>query len=86
MRRLEEKLRLARIVLRELERAGSLRWTELEKRTIKRCGTTGTFKAIMRFLKTKDCIKKAGPPGHRDPYTITEKGKLFLEEFLEESP
>ena len=75
-------MRLARIVLSQLERVSPTGWTELEKRTIKQCGTSATFKSIMQFLKSRGCIKKAGPK-HRDPYTITEKGKLFLKEFLE---
>ena len=77
MTKLNEKLHLARIVLRELERGGPLRWSELEKRTIKQCGTTGTFKAIMRFLKSNHYVEKLGS-SHTDPYTITEKGLRFL--------
>jgi len=71
MTRLNEKLRLARVVLGELERAGPLRWSELEKRTVKQCGTTGTFRAILRFLKSNRYVEKSGP-SHR---TLRDHGE-----------
>jgi len=78
MRRgLEERLRLAKIVLSELDRRPLSR-TELEKRTIKQCGTHSTFEGIFRYLKQNGYVEKTAPR-HRAPYRITEKGRRFLE-------
>ena len=76
-RALQERLRLAKIVLHELRRS-PLRRTELEKRTIKQCGTHGTFESIFKYLLQNGYIQKSGQR-HLDPYTITEKGQRFLE-------
>lgn len=74
----EEKLRLARIVLNQLQRAGQLRRTELEKRTVKQCGTHATFEAIFRYLLRNGYVEKTSNE-FRAPYRMTEKGKKFLE-------
>jgi len=76
MRRLSERLQLARIVLTELRRQPLCR-TELEKRTVKRCGTHGTFESIFDFLIQNGYIRKSGKE-HRAPYEITEEGIKFL--------
>ncbi|MCD6431828.1 hypothetical protein CW693_03275 [Candidatus Bathyarchaeota archaeon] len=77
MRRLDERLRLAKTVLNELKKT-PLGRTELEKRTVKRCGTHSTFEGIFRYLVQKGYVKKSGER-HRDPYTITDKGLKLLE-------
>lgn len=71
-------VRLARIVLAELAKAGSLRRTRIEKRTLMKCGTRATFDSIFAFLKQQGYIAKSGAK-HTAPYQITEKGKKFLE-------
>jgi len=76
-RALQERLRLAKIVLSELEKT-PLRRTQLEKRTVMHCGTHSTFEGIFRYLKQNSYIEKAGQR-YRDPYIITEKGQKFLE-------
>lgn len=76
-RGLEERLRLAKIVLSELNKQ-PLGRTELEKRTVKQCGTHATFEGIFRYLKKKRYLEKT-EQRHRAPYRITEKGRKFLE-------
>ncbi|MEM2631356.1 MAG: hypothetical protein QXE00_02180 [Candidatus Bathyarchaeia archaeon] len=71
-------IRLARIVLAELAKAGSLRRRDLEKRTLIKCGTRATFDSILAFLKNQGYITKASAE-HMAPYKITEKGRRFLE-------
>jgi DNA-binding PadR family transcriptional regulator len=75
-KRLGERLRLAKIVLSELERT-PLRHTELEKRTVRQCGTHSTFEGIFRYLKQNGYLEKTGTE-HTAPYRITEKGRRFL--------
>jgi DNA-binding PadR family transcriptional regulator len=77
MRRLRERLHLAKIVLNEL-RKSPLGRTELEKRTVRRCGTHGTFEGIFRFLVQNGYVEKSGRE-HRAPYIITERGRKLLE-------
>jgi len=76
-RTLQERLRLAKIVLNELRRS-PLRRTELEKRTVMHCGTHGTFESIFKYLLQNGYVQKSGQR-QRDPYVITEKGQKFLE-------
>jgi len=71
-------IKLARIVLAELSKAGVLRYTQLHKRTLKQCGTPATFRSIFNFLKQNGHIEKTSAE-HTAPYRITEKGKRFLE-------
>ena len=78
MNKRERDLHLARIVLAELLKAGSLRRRDLEKRTLIKCGTRATFDSILAFLKAQGYIAKASE-AHIAPYQITEKGKRFLE-------
>jgi predicted transcriptional regulator len=78
MKKREKDLHLARIVLAELLKAGSLRRRDLEKRTLIKCGTRATFDSILAFLKAQGYIAKASE-AHIAPYQITEKGKRFLE-------
>ena len=78
MKKREKDLHLARIVLAELVRAGSLRRRDLEKRTLIKCGTRATFDSILAFLKAQGYVIKAFGR-HTAPYQITDKGKRFLE-------
>ena len=77
MRRLSDRMDLAKIVLKELNRQPLSR-TELEKRTVRKAGTHATFEGIFRFLVQSGYVQKSGQK-HRAPYLITEKGAKFLE-------
>jgi len=77
MRRLTERMQLAKTVLRELSRQPLCR-TELEKRTVRRCGTHATFEGMFRFLVQGGYVEKS-EPRHRAAYAITEKGAKFME-------
>jgi DNA-binding PadR family transcriptional regulator len=77
MRRLKDRMNLAKTVLKELERQPLSR-TELEKRTVRKSGTHATFEGIFRFLVQSGYVQKSGQK-HRAPYVITEKGAKFLE-------
>ena len=77
MRRLSERLRLAKTVLNELSRQPLSR-TELEKRTVKKLGTHATFEGIFRYLVQNGYAQKS-EQRHRAPYVLTEKGLKLLE-------
>jgi predicted transcriptional regulator len=77
MKRLIDRMHLAKIVLNELERQPLCR-TEVERRTVRKSGTHATFEGIFRFLVQGGYVQKSGQK-HRDPYVITEKGAKFLE-------
>ncbi len=77
MRRLAERMQLAKTVLRELNRQPLCR-TELEKRTVRRFGTHATFEGIFRYLIQGGYVEKSGKE-HRAAYIITAKGTKFLE-------
>jgi predicted transcriptional regulator len=77
MRRLTERMHLAKTVLRELNRQ-PLCHTELEKRTVRRIGTHATFEGMFRFLVQGGYVQKSEQK-HRAAYVITEKGAKFLE-------
>jgi predicted transcriptional regulator len=77
MRRLNERLRLAKIVLAELKRQPLCR-TELEKRTVRKNGTHATFEGIFCYLVKNGYVQKSETK-HRSPYVITEKGLKLLE-------
>jgi len=77
MRRLHERLRLAKTVLHELNRQSLCR-TELEKRTVKKIGTHATFEGIFHYLVQNGYVRK-NEQKHRAPYVITEKGVKLLE-------
>ena len=70
---LEEKLKLAKIVLSKLK-DGPKRWTELLKLTLAECGTPHKFQAILEFLLEKGYITRP----ERGLYVITKKGINFL--------
>jgi predicted transcriptional regulator len=77
MNRLKDRINLAKIVLKELERQQLCR-TELENRTVRKSGTHATFEGIFRFLVQSGYVQKSGQK-HLAPYVITEKGAKFLE-------
>jgi len=77
MRRLKDRMNLAKTVLKELERQQLCR-TELEKRTLRKSGTHATFEGIFCFLVQNGYVEKSGKE-HRAPYVLTEKGAKFLE-------
>ncbi len=77
MRRLNERMNFAKIVLKELSRQPLSR-TELEQRTTKKAGTHATFEGIFRYL-TQDGYVVKSEPTHRAKYIITEKGTKLLE-------
>jgi predicted transcriptional regulator len=77
MNRLKDRINLAKIVLKELERQQLCR-TELENRTVRKSGTHATFEGIFRFLVQSGYVQKSGQK-HLAPYVITEKGTKFLE-------
>jgi predicted transcriptional regulator len=77
MRRLTERIHLAKTVLKELDRQPLCR-TELEKRTVKKSGTHATFEGIFRYLIQSGYVRKSEQK-HRAAYVITERGAKFLE-------
>ena len=77
MRRLTERMNLAKTVLKELNKQPLCR-TELEKRTVRKSGTHATFEGIFRYLIQSGFIVKSEQK-HRAPYALTEKGAKFLE-------
>lgn len=77
MRRLHERLSLAKIMLSELRR-NSLGRTELEKRTVRKRGTHATFEGMFSYLVQNGYLQKSEQK-HRAAYVITEKGLKLLE-------
>jgi DNA-binding PadR family transcriptional regulator len=73
---LDERLTLAKTILRELSREPLSR-TELDKRVTRKIGTHASFEGMFRYLIHKGCIEKSGQK-KRDPYHITEKGRAML--------
>ncbi len=77
MRRLTERMNLAKTVLKELSRE-PMRRTDLEQRTVRRMGTHATFEGILHYLIQNGYIKKS-EQRQRANYVITEKGTKLLE-------
>jgi predicted transcriptional regulator len=77
MRRLTERMNLAKTVLKELSRQPLSR-TEIEQRTVKKAGTHGDFVGIFRYLVQSGYVQKSEPK-HRANYIVTEKGAKLLE-------
>ena len=77
MKRLTERMDLAKTVLHELSRKPLSR-TELEARTTKKAGTHASFEGIFRYL-VQDCYIQKSALKHRAAYIITEKGAKLLE-------
>lgn len=80
MRSLNERLHLAKTVLKELS-IQSLCRTELEKKIIRKLdihATHAIFEGIFQYLVQNGYVQKSEQK-HRAPYVITEKGKKLLE-------
>lgn len=77
MRSLEERLTLAKTILRELSKEPLPRII-LDKRTTYEFGTHATFEGMFQWLFQKGCLEKSGQK-KRDPYRITAKGRKFLD-------
>jgi DNA-binding PadR family transcriptional regulator len=77
MRRLNERMDLAKTVLKELTKE-QLSRTELENRTVRKKGTHATFEGIFRYLIQAGYIEKMEQK-HRSNYQVTEKGVKLLE-------
>ncbi len=77
MRRLNDRMELAKTVLKELSKEQLCR-TELENRIIRKKGTHATFEGIFRYLIQSGYIQKCEQK-HRSSYVITEKGAKLME-------
>jgi predicted transcriptional regulator len=77
MRRLTERMNLAKTVLKELNNQPLCR-TELEQRTVRKAGTHATFEGIFRYLIESGYVQKSGQK-HRANYIITQRGIKLLE-------
>jgi predicted transcriptional regulator len=77
MRSLNERMDLAKTVLKELSKQPLCR-TELEKRTVRKNGTHATFEGIFRYLNQSGYIMKSEQK-HLADYILTEKGTKLLE-------
>jgi DNA-binding PadR family transcriptional regulator len=77
MRRLNDRMELAKTVLKELSKEHLCR-TELENRTVRKRGTHATFEGIFRYLIQGGYIQKSEQK-HRSSYVLTEKGAKLLE-------
>ena len=77
MTNFDERLTLAKTILRELSKEPLPRCI-LEKRTTHELGTHATFEGMFQWLFRKGCIEKSGLK-RRDFYRITEKGRKLLE-------
>ena len=72
--RLDEKLRVARIVLQKL-RDGPMRWTPLTKAILRESMTPWKAQSILDWLRRRDYVERP----QRGVYRITEKGRRFLD-------
>jgi DNA-binding PadR family transcriptional regulator len=77
MKRLTDRMNLAKIVLTELSQQPQRR-TELKLHTIRTSGTPATFDGILKYLVEEGYIQKTEPKC-RAKYRITEKGDKLLE-------
>ncbi|MEM2107832.1 MAG: hypothetical protein QXL10_00910 [Candidatus Bathyarchaeia archaeon] len=77
MMNLEERLRYAKVILREVSREPCSR-TFLAKRFIQASGSPASFETLFRFLRANGYVEKVSDE-HRAPYRITERGRKFLE-------
>ena len=77
MRRLSDRMDLAKTVLQQLNRQPLCR-TKLEQHTVRRAGTHATFEGIFRYLVESGYIHKS-EKRHRAQYVLTEKGVKLLE-------
>ena len=82
MDKFEEKLKLAKVILTQLQRS-PLHRVDLLKRVIQSCGSPARFNSVFNWLKSTGRVCKTGL-NHRDPYKITQTGEQFLAALLAE--
>jgi len=73
------RMKLAKVVLRELMDE-PLGWSELEKRVIRQCGTSGKFSGLMGWMIRQGYIVKVGASGSRGPYRVNPEKVEVLED------
>ena len=73
MKRLDEKLRIAKIILEKL-RDGSMRWTPLMKVVVKESPSQWKAQVILKWLLEKGYVIRQ----ERGVYQITENGRELL--------
>jgi predicted transcriptional regulator len=73
VKRLDEKLRIARIMLEKLSE-GPIRWTPLMKMVVKESPSPWKAQVIIKWLLSNGYISRP----ERGVYQITEKGYKFL--------
>ena len=76
MKRLDEKLRITRIMLEKLEE-GPMRWTPLMKVVVKESPSPWKAQVVIKWLLTNEYISRP----ERGVYQITEKGRKLLKIF-----
>ncbi|HUS78065.1 MAG TPA: hypothetical protein VM050_05330 [Patescibacteria group bacterium] len=74
MKRLDEKLRIARIILEKLSE-DPMRWTPLLKMVVKESPSPWKAQVIIKWLFSNGYISRP----ERGVYQITEKGRKLLE-------
>ena len=77
MKKLQERLELAKVVLREVSR-DSCSMSVLETRVLVKAGSHSTFTSLFYFLRDSGFIVKSGSD-HRAVNCISAKGRLLLE-------
>jgi predicted transcriptional regulator len=77
MKRLSDRMDLAKAVLKELNRQ-QLSRTDLERLIVRKTGTHATFDGIIRYLFNDGFVQKTEQK-LRANYVITEKGRKLLE-------
>ncbi len=75
--RFHERLRVVRVVLRELSRQPQRRG-ELMKRAVTRGASYCSFNFVFAYLLSEGFVEKTGLELHA-PFRITERGLRFLE-------
>ena len=73
MKRLDEKLRIAKIMLEKLSE-GPMRWTPLMKVVVKESPSQWKAQVILKWLMEKRYVVRQ----ERGVYQITEKGRELL--------
>jgi|YelNatPaOPRAMG01_1025707.scaffolds.fasta_scaffold35956_3 predicted transcriptional regulator len=77
MKRLDDRLKLAKIVLEELKSQPLCR-TELETHILRQTGTHSSFESIFCYLSKGGFVQKSEQKS-RANYVLTEKGTKLLE-------
>jgi len=77
--RLDEHLRIAKIILTKLREKGPMRSEALKKAVLLDSPTMWNVQNTMRWMRRRGFIEKTGPMRSGNPYTITQRGIVFLE-------